>query len=106
MTLQPCLICGVPSEATRCPEHPPKRRLTSRLAGYDSRWDRLSRRARKAQPFCTECSATEDLQLDHSAQAWQRQDAGLAIRLSDVRVLCGPCNRAAGPAHAPRGLRP
>ena len=98
MTLSPCLDCGEPTTGPRCPEHTvdPKASATDR--GYDGAWTKLSRRARRLQPFCTDCGSTEDLQADHTPEAWQQKAAGKAIRLKDIRVLCGPCNRAAGAA--------
>mgnify|MGYP000662118958 CR=1 FL=1 len=88
MTHKPCLDCGAPSASTRCSAH----------RGYDAAWDRLSRRARKVQPWCSDCGSTEDLQADHSPEAWARHAAGKRIRLRDVDVVCGPCNRERGPA--------
>lgn len=109
----PCIECGELGDATRCPscarEH--KRRVNranprgSRARGYDSAWDRLSRRARRLQPFCSMCGSREDLQCDHSPTAWARREQGLAIRLVDVDVLCGRCNRAAGAARGSRVSR-
>lgn len=100
--MRPCLGCGEPSEPTRCPDcssaAPVHSKGTARERGYDTAHDRLSRRARKLQPFCSECGTTDDLQLHHTPEAWERKAAGKAIRLCDVVVLCGPCNRAAGPA--------
>lgn len=99
MTSRPCLVCGQPSDQSRCPDHRlDDHILTRHERGYDSRWDRLSRKARKLQPFCTDCGATEDLQADHSPEAWRRKAAGKAIRLTDIDVVCGPCNRARGQA--------
>ena len=88
MTMRPCIDCGEPTASTRCPEH----------RGYDSDWDRLSRKARKLQRFCSDCGSTEDLQTDHSPDAWARKAAGKPIRLRDVDVVCGPCNRVRGQA--------
>ena len=105
--LIPCLSCGELSPATRCPgctrefnretakRYPPR---GSRSRGYDHAWDKLSRTARRLQPFCSKCGARDDLQCDHTPRAWARKERGLAIRLKDVDVLCGPCNRAAGSA--------
>ena len=55
MTLSPCLDCGEPTTGPRCPEHTvdPKASATDR--GYDGAWTKLSRRARRLQPFCTDC---------------------------------------------------
>lgn len=100
MTLRPCIECGEPTDGSRCPEHTrnwrPKVSAASR--GYDAAWHRLSAKARKLQPFCSDCGATEDLQCDHSPQAWARKAAGKAIRLRDVDVVCGRCNRRRGAA--------
>lgn len=98
MTLQPCLECGELSEQRRCPAHTISTKPSARERGYDKAWDRLSRRARRLQPFCIDCGATTDLQADHSPQAWRRREQGLPIRLEDVDVVCGPCNRRRGAA--------
>ena len=107
MTLTVCVVCGEPCNGSRCPDHQlpsaPKRPTGAR--GYGWTWQQLSKRARRLQPFCTLCGATEDLQTDHTPEAWQRFTQGKAIRLQDVRVLCGPCNRAAGRAR-PTGVTP
>lgn len=110
MTLKPCLTCGLPSAGPRCDEHTVTHtggpRTSARTRGYNASWDRLSKRARRMQPFCTDCGATTDLQLDHSPQAWERHDAGLPIRPGiDAEVCCGPCNRARG-AGRTRGNTP
>lgn len=102
--MKPCIVCGEPSPSSRCDEHrlpvnhhrPNKPSPAAR--GYDSAWAKLSKRARRLQPFCSDCGSTDDLQADHTPEAWARHEAGLSIRLEDVQVLCGPCNRAAGAA--------
>jgi 5-methylcytosine-specific restriction protein A len=88
VTLRPCIGCGLPTPLTRCPE----------CRGYDHAWDRLSRRARRLQPFCSDCGATEDLQTDHTPEAWARKAAGKPIRLQDIDVVCQDCNIARGAA--------
>lgn len=110
-----CLECGKlckldKATGSRCPEcWGAYRRAAKRIPnkeskrvrgdrGYNGRWKRLSKRARELQPFCSVCGATTDLQTDHTPEAWRRHELGLAIRLQDVRVLCGKCNRAAGEA--------
>jgi 5-methylcytosine-specific restriction enzyme A len=98
MTLRPCVICGEPANGPRCPQHTSDTKPTARERGYSTSWDKLSKRARRLQPFCSDCGSTEDLQTDHTPEAWARKAAGKTIRLQDVRVLCGPCNRAAGAA--------
>ena len=100
MTLKPCLTCGLPTAYGRCMTHRPvdAPKLSARRRGYDAAWDRLSRRARRMQPFCEDCGATTDLQCDHTPQAWARKAAGLKLRLRDVDVVCGDCNRKRGAA--------
>lgn len=106
---KPCLSCGaMTDDGSRCEEcrtfvnaldrrsRPDKRRARDR--GYNSQWDKVSRRARALQPFCSVCGSTEDLQADHTPRAWKRHADGLAVRVEDVRVLCGDCNRDAGEA--------
>ena len=98
---RPCLVCGEPSAESRCPEHRLDAHvLTRQERGYDSKWDRLSRKARKLQPFCSDCGTTNDLQADHSPEAWARKARGKPIRLQDIDVVCGPCNRTRGAARS------
>lgn len=105
MTLTSCLDCGTPSDGPRCPLHTTDTKPPAAQRGYDHQWNELSRRARRLQPFCTDCGATEDLQTDHTPEAWARKAAGKPIRLTDVQVLCGPCNRAAGAARGHTATR-
>lgn len=102
MTLTACLDCGEACTGPRCPEHTLDPKPDAATRGYDAAWKQLSKRARRLQPWCDNCGATEDLQADHSAEAWARKAAGKSIRLQDVQVLCGPCNRAAGAARGPQ----
>lgn len=95
--LKPCVTCGEVSEKSRCEEHRPKdTRVDRRRDTGSATWINLSKRARKIQPFCQLCGATEDLQADHSPRAWAREAARKALRLCDVTVLCGGCNSNAG----------
>ncbi len=99
MTMRPCIECGVPSEASRCPEHTRMRhrdRTSARQRGYGGRHDRLSKRARTLQPWCSDCLTTEALTLHHTEEAWRRHEARKPPRLSDYEVLCGPCNNRRG----------
>ena len=74
----------------------PKTRPTMR--GYDSRWRRLSERARAIQQYCSDCGITEDLTADHTPEAWERRAAGKTIRLQDIDVVCRSCNATRGAA--------
>lgn len=99
MTLKPCVQCGEPSDQSRCPAHRPRcTKPSSRTRGYDTAWTNLSRRARRLQPWCSDCGATEDLQADHTPEAWAAHDAGKPIKLTMIDVVCGPCNRRRGAA--------
>jgi len=94
-----CAECGEPATSTYCAEHTPKR-APFRARGYGAGWDKLSREARKRQPFCTDCGTTDNLTADHLPQAWQRVAEGKRPRLLDVEVVCGPCNNRRA-AHRP-----
>jgi 5-methylcytosine-specific restriction protein A len=71
----------------------PPHEFNFRQRGYSSAWDRLSRRARRLQPFCTDCgtrgSLDNPLTADHLR--WP------ARSLRDVEVVCRRCNSARGP---------
>lgn len=59
----PCLKCGTPTKAgSYCPEHQPVRR---RATPYNYAWRKASLEARRRQPWCSVCGATEDLTGDH-----------------------------------------
>ena len=111
MTLSCCIECGEPTDGARCSEHQlddGKAPTTAR--GYDQTWRKLSERARRLQPWCSDCFTTEDLTADHSETAWRRRAAGKPIRLRDVDVVCRSCNAIRGPARPtgedPRHRRP
>lgn len=97
MTAKPCLDCGELSPESRCSDcTAPREDLSSRERGYDSAWDRLSRRARALQPWCQDCGSTDDLTADHTPEGWRRKARGLALRLVDVEVVCQSCNKKRG----------
>ncbi|WP_024444370.1 hypothetical protein [Mycolicibacterium iranicum] len=105
MTLQPCLDCGQPATGPRCPEHTVDTKAPAGDRGYDWQWTKLSRTARRLQPFCSDCGTTENLQCDHTPHAWARKAAGKPLRLKDIDVVCGPCNRARGAARGHTATR-
>lgn len=95
--------CGQLTDATYCDDHtykkPPPVRVNDRDAdGYDWRWRKLSLRARKLQPWCTDCGTADDLTGDHTPEAWQRKADGKTIRLQDIDVVCRVCNIKRGAA--------
>jgi 5-methylcytosine-specific restriction enzyme A len=101
--VKPCLACGEPGTNSRCADHQLDHGLTAHQRGYDSRWRKLSARARKLQPWCDDCGDIDDLTADHSPEAWARHDAGKPIRLRDITVVCRACNTLRGKA---RGRTP
>ena len=106
--LRPCIECGTPSPATRCPEHTRRPKDTRRRRGKgqaaaDPVWRALSRRARKAQPWCSDCGATEDLTCDHRIPKSIAPD--LVHCLENVAVLCRPCNSRRGTKFAEQDAR-
>ena len=103
MSLKPCLDCGQPCTGPRCSEHTVDRKASAKERGYDWQWTKLSKRARRLQPFRSDCGSTEDLQTDHTPEAWAAKEAGKPITLGMIDVTCGPCNRRRGAA---RGARP
>ena len=106
--MKPCITCGTPTnKGTRCEECSPqpkrwnqrgRKRQSTTALGYGHSWRLLSERARRLQPFCNECGATQQLTTDHLPIAHYRQERGLPLRLSDVQVLCQQCNNEAGEA--------
>lgn len=105
----PCIDCGEVTDDTRCSpcstKHETARqrgrvqvKKSTTARGYTGAWKRLSERARQLQPFCSDCGAKSDLQADHSPEAWKRHEKGLPVRLKDIDVVCGTCNRKRGAA--------
>ena len=99
-----CDDCKPPRERTARRIRSEARRGTPKARGYDAAWHRLSKRARRRQPFCSDCGREDHLTTDHSPEAWQRREAGLPIRLEDVDVVCVWCNAERGPARGPDAL--
>lgn len=108
---RPCTRCGEPhmgsGQCVDCRREADahRSRASRQSRGYDAAWVRLSKRARRLQPFCTDCGAVDDLTVDHTPEAWARKAAGKAIRLEDVDVVCRRCNARRGRAR-PQGTYP
>lgn len=77
-----CLSCNRLTTGTRCPPCTAERRKV-----YGPEWQRLSRDARAAQPWCSICGSTEDLTVDHV------EPRSLA---AGVQTLCRRCNGRKG----------
>lgn len=97
-----CTVCGEPCLDGRCLEHRPVQpgKLSSRRRGYTTSWDKLSARARRIQPWCSDCGTEYDLTADHSAEAWERKAAGRTITLDLIDVVCRSCNSKRGAARS------
>lgn len=104
MTRVPCLTCGTPTaDGPRCPpcEAPRRRardaqRAKARPELRTWRWRRLSERARERQPFCTQCGATSNLQLDHVVSVAAGGPAFPHLDGVEAQVLCRSCNARKG----------
>ena len=88
MISRPCIGCGdvIPSGSLCADGRPRDRKVSARTRGYGTAWDRLSKRARRLQPWCESCGAVDDLQADHTPEASERKAAGKPIRLHDIRI--------------------
>ncbi|GAB10048.1 hypothetical protein GOARA_050_01110 [Gordonia araii NBRC 100433] len=71
--------------------------LAEQLGGYDEVWFRLSRRAHRLQPWCTERGTEENLTSEHAAGMGAQSERALPTQLEDIDVKV-PLTR-----HQPRG---
>lgn len=112
MTMKPCTTCGEAHEnrGPRCEACAPTattlRTSSPRERGYDAAWDRLSKQARRLQPWCSDCESEDNLTADHLPSAWARKEQGLPLRIVDVDVVCNDCNvrRGTSRAGSPRAV--
>lgn len=74
----------------------PRDRGKTVARGYNASWDRISKKARRIQPFCTDCGTEDRLQADHLPSAWDRWHQGRSVQLVDVDVVCAACNTDRG----------
>lgn len=100
--MRPCLDCGEPSESSRCeahrPDHP-RQRQSPDARGYDAAWRRLSKRARRLQPWCSDAhlgACRGPLTTDHLPAAHAAQASGRTVTLRMVEVVCQGHNDARG----------
>ncbi|WP_099022637.1 HNH endonuclease [Mycolicibacterium palauense] len=98
MTARPCATCGeVIATGTYCDEHTPKDCRVRRgpgQAAHDQVWRALSIRARRAQPWCSDCGATEDLTADHVIPKSAAPE--LVHAPENLAVRCRSCNARRG----------
>jgi len=97
MTFQrPCLDCGLlTTSGDRCDKH--RKEAAARWKAkrgpspyLDPAWRRLSAKARKEQPWCTLCGATEDLTADHIVPL--SKGGALLVPTHALRILCRRCH--------------
>ncbi len=86
-------LCGADAEPgkTHCGDCKPQRDRSSDAPPkhkhlHTTRWTKLSKRLRKASPFCESCGTTTDLVVDHIIPLSERAD--LAYEPLNCRVLC------------------
>jgi 5-methylcytosine-specific restriction endonuclease McrA len=88
---RPCIRCGVLTTRTRCVPcaraWERTRRPPRSARGYDQVWQRISKAARAAQPWCSRCGSPFDLTVDHVLPH---------SLLGGVRVLCRSCHGQIG----------
>lgn len=91
MAAQPCIECGTPALARRCPEcnaTNQQRIDTTRggttARGYGTAWQRLSARVIAASPHCAVCGSVNDLTVDHKVPKVE----GGTDDLDNLEVMC------------------
>jgi 5-methylcytosine-specific restriction protein A len=65
---RPCLVCGVPSDGSRCLAHQVSGWSAWRPAGdngYGSAWERIRRVVLEEQPICAVCGIRPSEEVDH-----------------------------------------
>ncbi len=94
--MRPCLGCGEPTTASRCPACRPAKPGKDRTHVHSNttRWKNLSQRLRKASPSCEWCGTTDALTLDHVIPVSITTE--LAYAVENCRVLCKSCNGRRG----------
>lgn len=99
---RPCLKCGALSPGSYCRPCNAERirarqqcRGTTKQLGYGSAWKRLSVKARRLQPFCSTCGASDDLTTDHITPL-ARSDRAAPVTIDAVQILCRSCNARKG----------
>jgi len=113
--MRPCLACGTPTPHSRCEpcaaaraadlERRRQRPSTSRR-GYGTRWQRLSRRARVLQPWCSRCGTTVDLTADHVDALAAGGTRTPRVDDGSIDVLCRRCNASKGRGNTRDDLTP
>lgn len=90
MVMQPCVECGDLSENNRCSRHKlksaPKDREAHAAYANRSKWRRLSKKLRKASPFCEICGTSDDLTVDHIVRVHDRPE--WTYEPDNCRILC------------------
>jgi 5-methylcytosine-specific restriction endonuclease McrA len=89
---RPCLICGKPSEGSRCVAHTPIREGSTTRPYNRKAWKRASLQARADTPYCERCghSNPANLTADHIIPLSKGGDA--VPGPEGIQVLCRACN--------------
>jgi 5-methylcytosine-specific restriction enzyme A len=93
----PCLYCGVISRGSVCRQckaaiESKDIKRQERHRAYDYEWQKLSRLARKIQPWCSRCGTNKDLTADHILSL---ENGGSNI-IENIMILCRKCNSSKG----------
>ena len=93
----PCLYCGVISRGSVCRQckaaiESKDIKRQERNRAYDYEWQKMSRLARKIQPWCSRCGSKNDLTADHILSL---ANGGSNI-LENIMILCRRCNSSKG----------
>ena len=93
----PCLYCGVISRGSVCRQckaaiESKDIKRQERHRAYDYEWQKLSRLARKIQPWCSRCGTNKYLTADHILSL---ANGGSNI-LENIMILCRKCNSSKG----------
>lgn len=94
MTLKPCLSCGTPTTGSRCPDCRPADVRDHIASVNNGQWQRLSKSARRMQPWCLDCRTTENLCADHIIPVSVAPE--LAYSIDNLTVRCSRCNGRRG----------
>lgn len=87
--MKPCISCGEPSIESRCDEHKIERKPQPWTIRDTNRWQRLSRRLRRMQPWCSSCGAEDGLSVDHIVPL---AHGGDPFDVTNLQILCQSCN--------------
>ena len=100
MSLMPCLICGIPTKGSRCPQcdaiykaNNPRIRATPTERGYDARWKRIRiqvlNRDQWSCHYCGKKISGSDATVDHQIAI---SNGGAMHDPLNLVAACRSCN--------------